>query len=383
MQNLYAFHQNKNSDYYMALDRINEDFELDWSAEPEEKEILKQEKSVALNIFKEGYENGQLKSDQPVSDKIRESVSFAFGFYQDQIKKDFDYFRSSMVKGAERTYDLYLWILELLIQISEFVNIEISEKERKSNALNKPYVRASADLNLYRNRIIRMLKDDLYLQEAIKSRKVSWQKHKDKVWSWYKEIIKKSEAYQEYLKIAEPAFEDDRKAVGQIIKSVIFKNEVIDSFMEEEDLFWQEDKDVIKSMLIKTIKNMNEETGTLELMTLSNNWEDDKEYFKLLFEFSVRNQKEYEKILAEKIKNWEIDRIATLDYILLQMAMNEMINFPSIPVKVTINEYIEISKLYSTPKSKHFINGVLDVIANQLTDEGMIRKSGRGLIDNK
>lgn len=383
MQNLYAFQQNKNSDYYLALRHIEEAFEPEWNAEQEEVEILKRNKEKAISLFKSGFESGQFKSEEPVSEEVREAVSQAFDYYENLIRKDFEYFRNSMIKGAERNYDLYLWMLELLIQISEFVNIEFLEKERKLGSLNQAFVSSDSDLNLYRNKVIRVLKNDRSLQNAIKERKVSWQKHKDKVWGWYKDIIKKSEAYKEYVNIKEPSFEDDKKAVGQIIKSVIFKNGVIDSFMEEEDLFWREDKDVIKSMLMRTVKNLTHEDDALELMMLSGNWDDDKEYFRLLFEYTVRNQKEYEKILSEKIRNWEIDRVAALDYILLQMAMNEMINFPSIPVKVTINEYIEISKLYSTPKSKYFINGVLDEIANQLTEEGIIRKSGRGLIDNK
>lgn len=383
MQNLYAFHQNRNSDYYLALNRIDEEFEPEWNSEQTEMEILKRDKEIALAVFKEGYEDGEFKSDQPLSDRVRESVSFVFGFYQDLIRKDFEYFRNSMIKGAERNYDLYLWLLELLIQISEFVNIEFLERERKSGSMNQPFISSETELNLYRNKVIQVLRSDISLQEAIKARKVSWQMHKDKVRGWYKDIFKNSGIYKDYLNIQQPSFEDDKKAVGQMIKTVIFKNDVIDSFMQEEDLFWQEDKDVIKSMLIRTVKNMKEDDDILELMMLSSNWEEDKEYFKLLFEYTARNQRKYEKILSEKVKNWEIDRIATLDFILLQMAMSEMINFPSIPVKVTINEYIEISKLYSTPKSKYFINGVLDEIANQLSDEGLIRKSGRGLIDNK
>jgi transcription antitermination protein NusB len=383
MQNLYAFNQNKSSDYYQALDLIKDTFEPEWKSVESEIESLKADREKALAVFKENFEKEEAKTDEPLSDRVREVINQAFDYYHNLVRKDYDYFRASMIKGAERTYDLHLWMLELLVQIAEFVKVDISEKEKKSSAFNKTYVKSNTELNLYNNKVIRVFREDRSLQNIIKDRKISWQKHKDKVWQWYKEIVKKFDPYQEYIKIVDPSFEEDKVVVVQIIKNVIFKNELIDAFMEEEDLFWQEDKSIIKSMLIRTVKNMKEDEELLEMSLLSNNWEDDKQYFKQLFENTIRNQKVYEKILIKKLKNWDIDRIAALDYILLQMAMNEMINFPSIPVKVTINEYIEISKLYSTPKSKHFINGILDVVANELIAEGMIKKSGRGLIDNR
>ncbi len=383
MQNLYAYNQSKNSEYYLALDLINNTLEPEWKSMESEVEDLKTDKLKAIAVFKECFEKEELQTDEPLSERVKETINLAFDYYHNQVRKDFEYFRSSMITGAERTYDYYLWILELVIQFSEFANIDYIEKQKKSESLHLTNIKSISDLNLYHNKVIAILKEDKALQTIVKDRKISWSKHKDQVRQWYKEQIKKSEVYKEYIQLKEPGFEDDKNIVSKLIKSIIFKSETIDAFMEEQDLYWQEDKSVVKSMLLRTIKNISEEESFLELTLLSTNWEDDKQYFKLLFDYSVRNQKEYEKILVKKVKNWEIDRIASLDYILLQMALNEMINFPSIPIKVTINEYIEISKLYSTPKSKHFINGILDVVANELMAEGIIRKSGRGLIDNK
>jgi N utilization substance protein B len=136
-------------------------------------------------------------------------------------------------------------------------------------------------------------------------------------------------------------------------------------------------------MVIKTIKAVEPEDKSLNLLAISTNWEEDKAFFNELYEKTLKGDKELEKIVTDKIKNWDIERIAAIDKIILELAICEMINFPSIPVKVTINEYIEISKLYSTPKSKQFINGILDTTAIELTKNGTIKKSGRGLIDNK
>ena len=136
-------------------------------------------------------------------------------------------------------------------------------------------------------------------------------------------------------------------------------------------------------MVVKTIKAVSETEEGFALAELSYNWQEDKQFFELLFDQTTLEEDKYDAMIAAKTKNWDIDRISDTDKILLQMAIQEMINFPGIPLKVTINEYIEVSKKYSTPKSKLFINGVLDVIAVDLQKEGTIRKSGRGLIDNK
>ena len=136
-------------------------------------------------------------------------------------------------------------------------------------------------------------------------------------------------------------------------------------------------------MVLKTIKSVESVESEMVLMELSKNWEEDLLFLENIFDFTVKNENDYHAIVAEKSKNWEIDRVALTDKIILEMALAEMMNFPSIPVKVTINEYIELSKLYSTPKSKQFINGILDVLSEELKKEGRIKKSGRGLLDNK
>ena len=148
------------------------------------------------------------------------------------------------------------------------------------------------------------------------------------------------------------------------------------------DLRWSENKPILKSLLAKTIKTL-EENQPFSLLELSYNWEEDLAFFKTIYNTTLAEEDTYEELIAKKSKNWDIDRIASTDMVMLEMAIQEMIHFPSIPVKVTINEYIEISKRYSTPKSKQFVNGVLDVIAVDLQKEGVIKKSGRGLIDNK
>jgi N utilization substance protein B len=181
----------------------------------------------------------------------------------------------------------------------------------------------------------------------------------------------------------EPSFEEDVLILDKIFKQLVIKSEAISNFMEERDLYWAENKSALKSMLKKTLKSLYEDSEHVELIELSANWEDDSEFFKKLYEETVANSDEYEELVGQYTKNWSKERITDIDMIILKMAVSEMLNFPSIPVKVTINEYIELSKNYSTQKSKVFVNGMLDKLSAELQKSGKLRKSGRGLMDNK
>jgi len=212
---------------------------------------------------------------------------------------------------------------------------------------------------------------------------LQWESDIDTVRDWFKNVISKDEEYIAYLKVASPSLEEDYEIVNYIIRKIIFKNDIILSYWENADMNWAEDSSIVRSLVNKTMKTIVESDGKMKLASLSYNWEEDKEFFELLFDEVVKNEKYLQELVTQKTKNWEFDRIAYTDRLILMMAICEMLNFPSIPIKVTINEYIEVSKNYSTPKSKQFVNGVLDVIAVDLQDKGQIKKSGRGLIDNK
>ena len=202
---------------------------------------------------------------------------------------------------------------------------------------------------------------------------------------WFREYIKPAEDYQRYLSIAAPSLEEDFEIADELLKKIIFKNEVILTFFTEKDLNWTENKSVVRSLAAKVLKNasLSDTTKTEPLPEIAMNWEEDKEFFENIFNFTIANDVSSKVLISEKTKNWDIERLAFTDKVIISMALAEMIHFPSIPVKVTINEYIDISKTYSTPKSKQFVNGLLDVLAKELTEKGLIRKSGRGLLDNK
>jgi N utilization substance protein B len=165
---------------------------------------------------------------------------------------------------------------------------------------------------------------------------------------------------------------------------VILGKTVINDFYEEEVLRWAEDKDIVKALVEKTVKSFEPETQKdITLHTLSLNWEDDKDFIETLYQTATNLKPHHRELISNNTRNWEVDRLPLTDRIILEMAIGELLSFPNIPVKVTINEYIELAKTYSTPKSRNFINGILDVIAKELKESGEIKKSGRGLIDNK
>ena len=229
----------------------------------------------------------------------------------------------------------------------------------------------------------------LLLIEKNKSLRNFVEKHKlnppvDLLKTVYKKKIKQDPLYIEYQKYPESSFEKDKEIVLHLVKTYLFKNEQLDAYWEDLDYNWNENDEAIRSLTLKAIKGITETTDeTYELPSLSPNWEDDKEFMLELYKASTDFDDAAEKLITDKVQNWDIERLAFTDRIILKMALTEMVKFTNIPVKVTINEYIELSKSYSTPKSKQFVNGLLDTISIDLQKSGMIKKSGRGLMDNK
>lgn len=383
MQNLYAYQQNKNSAYYATEDKIVQAFTPDWDTGEQLAEEMKLNKKQALEIFKNHFDKDQIVIDEHVDLPVKNAVVEARNEYKKYVSKDLKHFQQNIIRYSENTYYLYLLILQLLPEIAKIISNEWQEKQKKKATSDVVEVHSKSTLNLVLNQGVSLLKTHQELNAEFNSNNVSWKPHIDELKRWYRDRLKTDEDYQKYITINKPNEEQDLNIVNHIIKKLVLKDEILTPVFEAIDICWSEDRNVVKSMLKKTLNSINLKNNDLELAVLSPNWEEDLQYCIDLFKFTIKDEKQNQEILSKRIKNWEIDRIATIDYILLQMAISEMVNFPNIPVKVTINEFIEISKNYSTPKSKTFINGVLDVIASELTKEEKIRKSGRGLIDNK
>lgn len=382
MQSLYAVQKCEEADFEIAKDFIEDYFAPDLnSMEVQNKEELKSKAKIAKRIFKENYTNNHIKEGENSSPEIRKAVSEAIDHYHNMVKKDHVFIRKNMIEAVNTLLENYYLIIQLTTEFAELSFEEIIIRKKRLVETGKQVF--DSELNLYRNKAVKILNENSELQSEFLRFGTSWNDENLTVKQWYRDILKKESFYQEYLMKAEPTFEEDVELLDQIIKQVVFKNETIAKFMEEKDLYWAENKSALKSMLKKTIKSLQKDTDHVELIELSANWDDDSEFFKNLFSLTLQNDAEYEEIVSNFAKNWATERIAAIDMIILKMAVCEMMNFPSIPVKVSINEYIDLSKNYSTLKSKIFVNGMLDKISIDLENKGAIKKSGRGLIDNK
>jgi N utilization substance protein B len=382
MQALYAVQKCEEANFELAQDHIEDIFTPDLnSMEVQDKSLLKQNAKTAKKIFKSNHRSNQVKEEQDSTPEIRSAVSDAYNFFQTNVKKDISFIKKDMLKAVNTLLENYYLSLKLLSEFSVLAKADVDKRKNRLADSGKQVF--ESELNLYHNKAIKIINENDALQNEFTRYATSWEDDKLDVQEWYRDILKKSDFYKEYIHKNNPTFEEDVEVVSQITRELILKSEAITNFMAESDLYWEENKSALKSMLKKSIKSLDEMTQHIELIELSANWEDDSEFFHDLFQQTIINDEEYEQIVSDFAKNWATDRIASVDMIILKMAVCEMLNFPSIPVKVSINEYIELSKNYSTQKSKQFVNGLLDKISISLEKEGRIKKSGRGLIDNK
>lgn len=382
-QNLYAYEQCKGSNQTLAKDFIKESFLPDLnSMEVQDKEALNKSAELALKLFEENLSSTSILKSSDASPKVKQVVLAALKQFHNANEKDHQFLLNNMVISAERIPQLYLSAIELLRAFGNHVKNEVEKKKRLAG--NNPILFGN-ELNLASNKVLNSLGESVTYQAALVRNHVNLDDLELEIKEWFRDYIKTSEAYQTYLGIENPTVEDDLDVTDSILKKIIFKNEVILNYFSEKDLNWTENKSVVRSLAAKVLKNaanLDQESDG-QMPEIAINWDEDKEFFENIFNFTIQNSAESKALISQRTKNWDIDRLAFTDKIIISMALAEMRNFPSIPVKVSINEYIDISKTYSTPKSKQFVNGLLDVMAKELIDSGEIRKSGRGLLDNK
>ena len=382
-QSLYAYSQCKASNFNLAKDFISASFMPDLnSMEVQDKTQLRREAEICMELFANNLNNNRLIAESGHSTKIKSTAIKAVNQYHRACEKDLDFLRNNMITAVDDIPQLYLWAIQLLIAFGDHVK---SEYERKVKLSKDALLSTAGELNLAENKVLQYLKAAPQYDAGVIRNRAYLDELEIEIKEWYREYVKPQEDYQAYLKIANPTVEEDNAILQELLKKVIFKTDAILSFFYEKDLNWAENKPIVRSLASKVLKNAEEipEPENFVLPEIAINWEEDKEFFQNIFNLSVESAEKYKDLIAQKTKNWDIDRLASTDKIIITMALTEMVNFPSIPTKVSINEYIDISKNYSTPKSKQFVNGLLDVLAKELTESGEIRKSGRGLLDNK
>jgi N utilization substance protein B len=368
MQSLFALQQCKDATYDLCLEKISDTFAPDLnSMEVQDKPLLHQQKKESIKLFEKAFSEGKTSVEHEDT-RIVKAVQTALKFYKDQVKKDTDFFRKNLVIEVEKIYDHYIAALSLITVFAELAEADkkVSHKNFVSNAWIKAFKNSEA-----------VKKDALRLGRH-------WQNNTEQVRHWFRDVVRQDNEYLNYLDRKSPSLDDQKKFVNHLFKKVIFGKTVINDFFEEEVLRWAEDKDIVKALVEKTVKSYDPQSRQdITLHTLSLNWEDDRSFIETLFQTATTLKPHHRELISNNTRNWEVERLPLTDRIILEMSIAELLRFPNIPVKVTINEYIELAKTYSTPKSRNFINGILDVIAKELIESGEIKKSGRGLIDNK
>ena len=372
MQHLYAYQRCRRANYELAFDEIREAFAPDLnSMEVQDPAELGRQREQANQLLKARLE-GRLRSGKS-PDKIEKVVREALQGYEARCQKDQRFLRNQMVVRTEKISDDYLRFLLL----PDMLRQEAEREARKKSA-------ADGSVRLASNRLLLDLQASDELQRRVAAKKLSWEAYRSEVYLLFKNAIKSDTQYWEYQALAEPTRTDDGAIIRHLISTVALNNEAIINIFEEEGGHWEEDRKIVKSLLNRTFKAWEKQKDArIEIASLTPNWEDDRAFFEELYDVTLRNDEEYEQLISDTSENWAADRIASLDNVIMKMAVAEMIHFPSIPVKVTINEYVDISKLYSTQKSRQFVNGMLDIMAQELQKKKLIRKSGRGLMDNQ
>jgi N utilization substance protein B len=374
MQSVYAFNKAQESNYYLGIKDIDAQIKDALLMHGREhKERLDEQQKKAVDLYREHHQKGKrgdvLKDeDGAIAEQIAWDTIYS---YQRKERDEFHSIQRKMISETEHLFNKYLRLIRLAGALADYIKGVQEKKQQKTG--EKPEVDFS---RFYDNDLLVRLRNS----EEVQEEKFFWEL--EQVIDWSK-MLRSDEKFLNLLKTLSTGLEADKELMVFIFREFMFKNELLLSFLEESDLNWIENRPVLRNMLLKTVKGVDDEEEDIELFTLSRNWEDDREFFEILFKKTISEDEEWEKRIASKAKRWANDRIATVDKILIKMALSEMTNFPSIPVKVTINEFMEISKIYSTPKSWQFMNGILDAIAKDMQEEGIVRKSGRGLIDNK
>ena len=278
--------------------------------------------------------------------------------------------------NIEKAFELYHYLLLLILDVSLYAESRIElglKKHMPTQADLHPNMRFT------NNKLIEQLRNNESLLRFVDQHKLNWSNYPELIKEIYTRIIQ-SEEYSAYMSSESSSHAEDKKLLTFAYTHIIFSSELLDSIMEEQSIYWNDDLEFITSMIVKTFKKFKEEDGPdKKLMELYKNRED-RDYAVRLYRQTIIHRDEYVEYIKDNTRNWDLERIAFMDILIMQMALAELVGFPSIPTKVTLNEYLEISKYYSTSKSNIFINGVLDKVVSQLKEEKKIVKSGRGLI---
>ena len=296
-------------------------------------------------------------------------VQLTYAYYQNG-NKNIDSAEKELLFSLSKAYDLYAYMLALIPAVAresrKYLEVAQSKAQREGTAMPSQ--------KFAYNRFAIQVEENTALNDILDAKKISWNDHPEFVNKLYLQITD-SQIYKEYMDSSDDSYEADRELWRKLYRTLIENNEGIDSILEEESLYWNDDKEIVDTFVVKTIKRFDEKAGHKQAILPEYASEEDIDFARKLFRAAILNADEYQHYMGEMSRNWDFNRLAFMDVIIMQIAIAEMMTFPGIPINVTINEYVEIAKLYSTPRSGGYINGILDPIARMLVKSGRMLKT--------
>lgn len=297
-------------------------------------------------------------------------VQIVYAYYQNG-GKNLDTAEKELFFSLSKAYDLYNYLLLLMVEVTKQAN-------KRLNAAKNKLVPTKEELfpntKFVENRFIAQLEVNKQLLEFSNNQKKTWENEADFVKTLCDKILE-SDVYKEYMASETSSYEEDRELWRKLYKNIIFNNIELDQVLEDQSLYWNDDKEIVDTFVLKTIKRFDEKNGAKQELLPEFKDEEDQDFARRLFRRTILNADYYRHLISENTKNWDLDRVAFMDVVIMQIALAEILSFPNIPVSVSLNEYVEIAKLYSTPKSGGFINGTLDGIVNSLKKENKLTKN--------
>ena len=304
-------------------------------------------------------------------------VQLTYAYYQNG-NKNIDTAEKELFFSLSKAYDLYNQLLALIVAITKESRrrLEVLQAKAQREGLPEPSQKFAY------NRFALQLENNRQLAKFLETQNRSWADYPEFIGKLF-EQIEQSQLYKDYLESTEDCYAADRELWRRVYRTLIQENEDLDQLLEEQSLYWNDDKEVVDTFVIKTIKRFEEKNGEKQELLPEYDSEEEQDYARKLFRATILNGDEYQRMMTEASRNWDFSRLAYMDVIIMQIAIAEMLTFPSIPVSVTINEFVDLAKLYSTPRSSGYINGMLDAIARHLIHTGRLLKHMDEKKDNK
>lgn len=295
-------------------------------------------------------------------------VQLTYAYYQNG-NRNMDVAEKELLFSLSKAYHLYNYLLALIIAVSKeakkHYDVEVAKVQREGGEM--------PSAKFVENKFAVQLEENEALCQFIESQKQTWDDDIEFVRSVYSQVVQ-SDLYKEYMDSDDDSYEADREVWRKLYKTYIAENENLDALLEEKSLYWNDDKEIVDTFVLKTIKRFDPANSSKQELLPEYKDEEDKEFACKLFRATILNGEQYQQYMSEASRNWDFSRLAYMDVVIMQIALAEMMTFPNIPISVTINEYVELAKVYSTPKSFSYINGMLDSIARYLVDAGLLLK---------